>query len=954
MSRKSETKNVMPPGDPGPLGEELQFLEQLQAAVDMHAIVAITDASGVILFANDKFCEVSGYERAELVGMTHRIVNSGYHPPEFFKEMWDTINAGEPWHGVFRNKRKDGAFYWVESTIMPIAGEDGRPKYFFSIRTDISRLKTIEHELGEITRDLELRVKERTAQAVRSENLYRTLLGSVTDYHYSVKVQDGKAVATTHTPACLAVTGYTEKEMATIPDLWFRMVLEEDRPAVLEHAKAALEGHAMAPLEHRIVRKDGQVRWIRDTIVVRRDERGVVTHYDGIIADITAERRAQEEVRMLNRELEARVHERTAQLKAANDQFSLLFERAPLGISWLEFGADGREIYHLNPSYQRIIGLTAEESRDLANIMSVTHPDDVATQVELTRRMRAGEFDHFSMKKRYIHRDGRMLWANLTVAVLYDATGKVTQQFAMIEDVTEQHRAETELKQSELRFRRYVENASEILYTLDTGGVVRFSSPAWTMKLGQPIGEVVGHRFDEFVHDDDRAAFEAYFRAVLGGATGAAAVEYRVRHGDGTWRWHATSGSSFTDERGKPAFFGVGRDVSARRQAQEELRAALAQREEMERIVNRSPSVVVLWRAEEGFPVEFVSKSIEQFGCTAQDMMDGRVRFVDLVHPEDRPRVVREVVAHAVAGDLEYSQEYRVVTRGGEIRWIDDHTVIRVDAEGNVTHHEGLLTDITERKQAEQNANLAREREAQVAREVQHHLLPNVYPNIEEAEIGALYFPSRFVGGDYYDFFEVDKRRWGFAIADVSGKGAAAALIMAACRAALRIKATGSVKDSPAAVVREVNRLIQPDMPKSMFISLVYGILDLDARVFTFCRAGHEPPLVLRHGTDETLTLRPDGMAIGLDPGPVFDELLEEASVALHAGDLLVLYTDGITEAASLTGEEFGRGRLVAALRSGEDRRLKLIKMLLNEALENFAPDIAGADDRTLLMVRPR
>jgi PAS domain S-box-containing protein len=797
-------------------------------------------------------------------------------------------------------------------------------------------------------------VKERTAQAVRSENLYRTLLGSVTDYHYSVKVQDGKAAATTHTPACLAVTGYTEKEMATIPDLWFRMVIEEDRPAVLEHVNAALEGHAMAPLEHRIVRKDGQVRWIRDTIVVRRDERGTVTHYDGIIADITNERRAQEEVRMLNRELEQRVQERTSQLKAANAQFSVLFEKAPMGISWLEFRPDGSEIYHLNESYQRIVGLTAAESQKLENLQAVTHPDDWAPQVDLTKRMRAGEFDHFSMKKRYIHRDGRMLWANLTVAVLYDATGKVTQQFAMIEDITDQHRAETELKQSELRFRRYVENASEILYTLDTAGVVRFSSPAWTMKLGQPIGDVVGRAFSEFVHPDDRAAFDAYFRAVLAGGTGGPAVEYRIQHLDGTWRWHATSGSSFADERGKPAFFGVGRDISVRRQAQEELRAALAQREEMERIVNRSPSVVVLWRAEEGFPVEFVSKSVEQFGCTAQDMMEGRVRFVDLVHPEDRPRVVREVAAHAVAGDYEYSQEYRVVTREGEIRWIDDHTVIRVDAEGNVTHHEGLLTDITERKQAEQNANLAREREAQTAREVQYHLLPNVYPNIDETEVGALYFPSRFVGGDYYDFFEVDKRRWGFAIADVSGKGAAAALIMAACRTALRIKATSRVKDSPAAVVREVNRLIQPDMPNAMFISLVYGILDLDTRVFTFCRAGHEPPLVIRHDSDETLTLLPGGMAIGLDPGPIFDELLEESSVNLRPRDLLVLYTDGITEAASGTGEEFGRNRLVATLRSGEDRRLKLVKMLLNEALESFAPDLAGADDRTLLMVRPR
>lgn len=954
MSRKPEGKAVMAPGEAGPHEDELHFLEQLQAAVDLHAIVAITDAQGVILFANDKFCEISGYARSELIGQTHRIINSNHHPREFFEDMWSTIASGAPWHGVFRNKRKDGTFYWVDSTIRPILGEDGSPKYYFSIRTDITRLKAVEEELGELMRDLEARVKERTALAVRNENLFRTLLTSVTDYHYSVKVRDGKAVGTVHTPACLAVTGYTEQEMSTIPHLWYRMVFEEDRPAVLEHARAALDGRGTAPLEHRIVRKDGQVRWIRDTIVVHRDEKGAVTSYDGVIADITNERQAQEEVRILNRELEARVQERTAQLKAANDQFSLLFEKAPLGISWLEFGEDGSEVYHLNPSYCRIIGLSEEESKKLENIMAVTHPDDVAEQVQLTRRMRAGEFDHFSMKKRYIHKDGSVIWANLTVAVLHDATGLVTQQFAMIQDISEQHRAETELKQSELRFRSYVENASEILYTLDTAGIVRFSSPSWTPKLGHPIGSVVGHPYASFVHSDDVAAFEAYVKNVLAGRRPPAAVEYRVRALDGTWRWHATSGTNFTDERGQPAFFGVGRDITLRHNAQEELKAALARREEMERIVNRSPSVVVLWRAEEGFPVEFVSQSIEQFGFAASDLVEGKIRFVDLVHPEDKPRIVREVVAHAMAGDFEYSQEYRMVTRDGEVRWIDDRTLIRANEKGEVTHHEGLLTDITERKEAETSANLSREREAQTARDVQRHLLPNVYPNIDEAEIGALYFPSRFVGGDYYDFFEVDSRRWGFAIADVSGKGAAAALIMAACRTALRIKATGSAKASPAAVVREVNRLIQPDMPAAMFISLIYGILDLDTRVFTFCRAGHEPPLVLRSGSDETLTLRPGGMAIGLDSGPIFDDLLEEVSVQLNPSDLLVLYTDGITEAAAPSGEEFGRKRLVEALRSGEGRRLKLVKLLLNEALENFAPDLAGADDRTLLMVRPR
>ncbi|MGB9454474.1 MAG: PAS domain S-box protein [Bryobacteraceae bacterium] len=186
--------------------------------------------------------------------------------------------------------------------------------------------------------------RKRVEEALReSEKRYKLLLGSVTDYIYTVQVQGGRSVATVHGPGCAAVTGYAPEDYAADPGLWYRMVYEPDRPAVTTQAVAILAGEAASPLEHRILHRDGSVHWVRNTPVPHYDQQGHLVAYDGLISDITARKQAEQE------------------LQISEARFRTLTEDAPTAIS---MSRRGRVVY-ANPTYLRMFGF--ERAEELNN-----------------------------------------------------------------------------------------------------------------------------------------------------------------------------------------------------------------------------------------------------------------------------------------------------------------------------------------------------------------------------------------------------------------------------------------------------------------------------------------------------------------------------------------------------------------------------------------------------------
>src|SRR4051812_21865677 len=261
---------------------------------------------------------------------------------------------------------------------------------------------------------------------------------------------------------------------------------------------------------------------------------------------------------------------------------------------------------------------------------------------------------------------------------------------------------------------------------------------------------------------------------------------------------------------------------------------------------------------------------------------------------------------------------------------------------------EGLMQTAAEKKRLEE--------ELRIARAIQMSLLPSGPIDVPGLGITALCVPAREVGGDYYDFFRLPADRLGILIADVSGKGTSAALYMAELKGL--VLALSQRYESPRDLLIEVNRIISEHLDSRSFITITYAVIDLRAGTMTFCRAGHTP-LIFLPGPSSTIpsakVLTPNGMVLGLridGAEEKFAELLEEERVELSPGDVIVLYTDGITEAMNPNSDLFGESRLSRIVEEHGHLDSDELRERIMREIEAFVGSADQHDDMTMILLK--
>jgi len=312
------------------------------------------------------------------------------------------------------------------------------------------------------------------------------------------------------------------------------------------------------------------------------------------------------------------------------------------------------------------------------------------------------------------------------------------------------------------------------------------------------------------------------------------------------------------------------------------------------------------------------------------------------LHPEDRERVLAEEVRTDKTGEP-VKAEYRGIAGDGRVVWVRDEATLVRDEEGQPLYWLGVQYDVTEQKQEAQERERI-EQELRIARLIQQTLLPKTLPQLPGYDVAAYYQPAREVGGDFYDFLELEDGRLGLVVGDVTDKGVPAALVMATTRTMLRAAAQRLF--SPEEVLRRANDVLVTDIPPNMFITCLYAILEPESGRLLYANAGHDLPYRRRGGRSEGAEeLRATGMPLGLMPGMSY----EEKEIVLGKGESILFYSDGLVEAHDQRGEMFGFPRLQGLVGTHRSGGSSLIGFLLSELSRFTGEDWEQEDDITLV-----
>lgn len=515
-------------------------LEQQRFALDQHSIVSIADVAGNITYVNDKFCEISGYSREELLGHNHRIVKSSYHPDSFFQEMWHTISRGKVWHGVICNRARDGSEYWVNSTIVPFVDDNGLPYQYVSIRTDITPIKQAEENIA------------------RQQFELNTILDNVPAMIW-YKDRDSRLLRVNRAAAALS---------GGVPEQLIGRASEEIFPAEKAEQCREKERHVIesgAPIlgEVQAYRAaDGKEAWARVDRLPYRDAEGNILGVIVMAVDVSKEVLLQEELRLSEDRLKRSQYFANIGTWDWNIQTGELYwsERiAPL------FGYEQGEV---DTTYE--------------NFIAALHPDDRQAVLDAVDAC-VTQGVEYSIEHRVVWQDGSVRWLLERGDVVRDENGEPLHMLGVVQDISEHKHAQEQLDQ----FKTSLDLTADCVFMFDPDELHFFY-------VNNGAVEQVGYSYDELIHmkpvdikpDYDEAAFRELIQPLQEGASESLTFETVHQHKDGTLIPVEILLQYIAPQNEPPRYVAIVRNIAERKRMEESLIEA---KEEAER-ANRAKS----------------------------------------------------------------------------------------------------------------------------------------------------------------------------------------------------------------------------------------------------------------------------------------------------------------------------------------------------------------------------
>jgi len=683
------------------------------------AVVLLTnEPAAAVLYASPRIEEISGYRPVELVAHP-TLWMSRLHPDEVadVQARWATaVENRERFQAEYRFLHRDGGWRWLRETSSPVRDEDGHVRYRQSFTEDVTTERFAE------------------AQAERSEARYRALVERLPVIVY-VDSDELSPRSLYVSPNSSEILGYRPGDYLADPQLWFDSMHPDDLPRVREAWEASIRTRQAFNAEYRDLKPDGTVVWVRDHSLLVYDDGGEPLFWQGVLFDITAEKRAE------------------SALIDSERRYRALVEQLPAAVYIDERRGQTSSVF-VSQQIQQMTGIPADRWITEAGLWEqVIHPDD-HERVRTAMEHAAETLSNVDLEYRWLHRDGRVVWVHDVAGPVLGDDGRVLYWLGVMTDITAHKGAEFELARSETRYRALVEQIPAIVYEMGPDDERR------TLFVSHHVEEVLGYPrqewldqpdiWTELLHDEDRER-ELAANDLHNETAAPWHREYRLVASDGRTVWVSDRGELVIGAEG-PRWLGVMLDITPQKEAEEILRLAndelemrvLTRTAELEeanemmglesgerrrieqelrdaeqryrQLLEDLPVAAYSWEAnwqDDPAPADlefYSSPKLEEILGFPRSEWHRPGFWQERLHPHDRERILPLAERSLETGEP-FNAEYRYLAADGRVVWVLDRATLRKrDSRGRPRLFQGVMIDVTDRKRAEAEAEAAEER----------------------------------------------------------------------------------------------------------------------------------------------------------------------------------------------------------------------------------------------------